>query len=87
MLPPGVALQLDDALDAGNKTSPEPEPCAVAGTEYGHGQQVGCVDIQWNDKYRENKDVVNFFFKIYFRAKSDICKEGHTSYLKRDINL
>ena len=38
MLPPGVALQLDDTQDAANQTNPE--PCTVAGTEYGHGQQV-----------------------------------------------
>jgi len=38
MLPPGVALHLDDAQDAANQTNPE--PCTVAGREYGHGQQV-----------------------------------------------
>ena len=41
MLPPVVALQLDDLQDAANQTNPE--PCTVAGTEYGHGQQVGCA--------------------------------------------
>jgi hypothetical protein len=41
VLPPGVTLQLEDAQDASNQTIPE--PCAVAGTEYGHGQQVQCT--------------------------------------------
>jgi hypothetical protein len=58
VLPPGVVLQLDEGHEASNQTNPE--PCTVAGTEYNHGQQVGCalnlgLEFQENDKFKGNK--------------------------------